>query len=287
VHREQCDGEETTNLVKDCMLHNLIGNKEKEESSSMFLDEAFKMESSLLNCKFGFCMICRQRRLNLQTTNNTCNRCSSSKNGMLFSHENNALPTWIQGSKVMYSVPKELSELSIIEKMLIQRISPLVPVIHIKNGILGSRGHIVSFFQDIKSIATILPNLPSEVQIVKVIRDNVHKNGESSTSAFTVNRRKVINALKWLQKYNPLYKDIKIDESRLSWMGKKNICTYKDVITIRGEEEFDGNNDRYVLIGISILRKIVSINDIFLKSYLFTMLNCTEVLHASKCSRNI
>lgn len=187
----------------------------------------------------------------------------------------------------MYSVPKELSELSIIEKMLIQRISPLVPVIHIKNGILGSRGHIVSFFQDIKSIATILPNLPSEVQIVKVIRDNVHKNGESSTSAFTVNRRKVINALKWLQKYNPLYKDIKIDESRLSWMGKKNICTYKDVITIRGEEEFDGNNDRYVLIGISILRKIVSINDIFLKSYLFTMLNCTEVLHANKCSRNI
>jgi hypothetical protein len=34
-------------------------------------------------------------------------------------------------------------------KLLIQCVSPLVPVVHIKNGILGTRGHVVSFFQDI------------------------------------------------------------------------------------------------------------------------------------------
>jgi chromosome segregation ATPase len=40
----------------------------------------------------------------------------------------------------------ELQHLTMAEKLLIQRVSPLIPVIHIKNGILGSRGHVVSFF---------------------------------------------------------------------------------------------------------------------------------------------
>jgi hypothetical protein len=46
----------------------------------------------------------------------------------------------------MFDLPKELAHLTMAEKLLIQRVSPLVPVIHIKNGILGVRGHIVSFF---------------------------------------------------------------------------------------------------------------------------------------------
>jgi hypothetical protein len=87
----------------------------------------------------------------------------------------------------MYNAPKELQNLTIAEKLLIQRVSPLVPVIHIRNGILGSRGHIVSFFQDISSIAKVLPRLHSEVQVVKVIRENTNKYGESSTIALTVN----------------------------------------------------------------------------------------------------
>jgi hypothetical protein len=78
----------------------------------------------------------------------------------MYTHENKALPTWTEKGKVIYHVPRELSNLSIAEYLLIQRVSPLIPVIHIKNGILGSRGHIVSFFQDITSIVTVLPRLP-------------------------------------------------------------------------------------------------------------------------------
>ena len=70
------------------------------------------------------------------------------KNVQLFTHQNKALPTWTERNSVYYNLPKELKNLTIAEKMLIQRVSPLIPVIHLKNGVLGSRGHIVSFFQD-------------------------------------------------------------------------------------------------------------------------------------------
>jgi hypothetical protein len=154
----------------------------------------------MLNLYLGFCINCRQRRLGLQITNDLCSRSSKSHNKLMYTHESKALPTWTEKGKNMYHVPKELSNLSIAEKLLIQRVSPLIPVIHIKNGILGSRGHIVSFFQDITSIVTVLPRLPSEVTIVKVIREGINKEGVSCRNNFQVNRIKVLNTLRWLQK---------------------------------------------------------------------------------------
>jgi len=133
---------------------------------STFLQQAFKFEQDMLNCKFKYCKVCHQRRLIMVTKTDVCSRCSSQKTVQLFTHENKALPTWTERNRVYYNLPKELKNLTIAEKMLIQRVSPLIPVIHLKNGILGSRGHIVSFFQDLSTICNIFPRLPSEVSIV-------------------------------------------------------------------------------------------------------------------------
>jgi len=38
----------------------------------------------------------------------------------MYTHENKALPTWTEKGKIMYHVPKELLNLSIAEKLLIQ-----------------------------------------------------------------------------------------------------------------------------------------------------------------------
>jgi len=163
----------------------------------------------------------------------------------MYTHENKALPTWTDKGKVMYHVPRELSNLSIAEYLLIQRVSPLIPVIHIKNGILGSRGHIVSFFQDMTSIATDLPGLPNEVTIVKVIREGINKEGLSCRNNFQVNRIKVLNALRWLQKNNVLYKDIVIDESRLSLMKNQTTCQLKNMnIVTTKDDNISKWNDR-------------------------------------------
>jgi hypothetical protein len=100
--------------------------------------------------------------------------------------------------------------------LLIQRVSPLVPVVQIKNGILGTRGHVVSFFQDISGICTELPRLPTDITMIKVVRTGVTADRENVQNVFTVNCSRILNALKWLKQHNPLYKDIKINESNLN-----------------------------------------------------------------------
>jgi uncharacterized protein YerC len=132
-----------------------------------------------------------------------------------------ALPVWYDNCMVMYHIPNELKNLTITEKLLIQRVSLLIIGIHIKNGTLGCRGHIVSFFQDICTICSTLPCLPTDISIVKVIRDGTTKDGDNITPTFSVNLIRVIKALHWLKKHNQLYRDIIITESNLDWMNGK------------------------------------------------------------------
>ncbi len=119
----------------------------------------------------------------------------------------------------------------------------MIPVIYIKNGSLGSRGHIVSFFQYIGEICNELPRLPNDVSLVKVIRDGTTKTGDNISNAFTINKNRVLEALKWLKKHNPLYNNITIKETNLSWMKNQTSCKLKDTITIRSTENDDEDND--------------------------------------------
>jgi hypothetical protein len=211
------------------------------ENQAQFLKETYDFEAKLQQMKLSHCIMCRQFWLELQTINNLCSRCRSNKNKPIFSHENKALPTWTKDNKVMYELPQELSHLTIAEKLLIQRVSPLVPVIHIKKCILGVRGF---FFQDISGIVKALPRLPSKVSMVKVIRDSKTRCGNQIKKAFTVDKRRVLSALLWLKKNNILYKDIDIDEARLSWMKNQKQCVLKKIITLDSSSIEEEPTDR-------------------------------------------
>ena len=231
-----------TAIEKDIDYSKVMNNA--NDPKSRFLQQAFKFEQDMLNCKFKYCKVCHQRRLIMVTKTDVCSRCSSQKTVQLFTHENKALPTWTERNRVYYNLPKELKNLTIAEKMLIQRVSPLIPVIHLKNGILGSRGHIVSFFQDLSTICNIFPRLPSEVSIVRVIRKSTTKAGDDVSKSFTVNRMRILNALRWLKVHNPLYKDIKIDETRLNWLKEKKSATLNDCLVIESTFDEEMCNDR-------------------------------------------
>ena len=231
-----------TAIEKDIDYSKVMNNA--NDPKSRFLQQAFKFEQDMLNCKFKYCKVCHQRRLIMVTKTNVCSRCSTQKNVQLFTHQNKALPTWTERNRVYYNLPKELKNLTIAEKMLIQRVSPLIPVIHLKNGILGSRGHIVSFFQDLSTICNIFPRLPSEVSIVRVIRKSTTKAGDDVSKSFTVNRMRVLNALRWLKLHNPLYKDIEIDETRLNWLKGKKSATLNDCLVIESTFDEEKCNDR-------------------------------------------
>lgn len=217
---------------------------DKNNKYSAFICQTQKFEATMLQLSYKKCDVCHQRRLKILVTDGICSRCRSQKGKYTFCHGNKTLPTWVKNNMIKYSVPPELQNLTIAEKLLIQRISPLIPVIHIKNGSVGSRGHVVSFFQDISGICNELPKLPTDVSVVKILRSGITAEGENVSRTLTVNRNKVISALKWLKLHNPLYSDIKIVESNLSWMKGKQSENLENIITIECNESDDEDNDK-------------------------------------------
>ena len=131
----------------------------------------------------------------------------------------NAFPIWTDDDgTIHYELPSELIGLTIAEQLLIQKASPLIPIMHIKNGTFGCKGHICTFVQRVNEVCRILPRLPADCRLVKVIRTHVTTGGTEVTKAYTIRRTKVLAALRWLKKYNIEYSDIVIDESNLNWM---------------------------------------------------------------------
>jgi hypothetical protein len=79
--------------------------------------------------------------------------------------------------------------------------------------------------------------------MVKVVRTGVTKDGENVQNVFTVNRSRILNALKWLKLHNPLYKDIIVNESNLNWMMKSQSDTINHVIRIENNNDIDEDKD--------------------------------------------
>jgi hypothetical protein len=131
----------------------------------------------------------------------------------------NNLPVWYDKEhKVQYLLPPQLQCLREGEKLLIQKAAAYVPLLHLKDGQIGSRGHICSFAQDITEICNVLPRLPDNVQLIKVVKKYFEEGGEIASKSFTVRKQVVLDALKWLKEYNLEYKNIEIKESNLDWI---------------------------------------------------------------------
>ena len=148
-----------------------------------------------------------------------CGNCSKNNDKDFFLSKR-LLPIWYKNDVPQFQMPEELKGLTHAEKMLIQRVSPMVPLHHIKNGVFGLSGHVCAFEQHIDEMASILPRMPSETSVVRVLQEVTAEVGsqESAKRSFRVRRQKVIEALLFLKTYNKEYMDIQIDESRLDWL---------------------------------------------------------------------
>ena len=103
---------------------------------------------------------------------------------------NKNLPIWYNKDRVVqYYLPEELQCLQEGEKLLIQQVAAYVPLLHLKDGQIGSIGHVCSFVQDRSSICTVLPRLPDDVQFVKVVKKYLQEGGEVGSKMFVVRKR--------------------------------------------------------------------------------------------------
>jgi hypothetical protein len=182
------------------------------------------------------CDVCHRVSLNLRLLKarqlegiSRCVDCSGKTEADLL--KDHMLPVWYDRSnQVQYTVPKALSILREGEKLLIQMVSPYVPLVHIKNGTCGIKGHVCSFPQRVSDVITTLPRLPDDVKLVKMVRNFRKKDGETGTKAFVIRRPVVMNALYWLVQHNRVYREeVTINLSNMEWMGDNDEMELPDI----------------------------------------------------------
>ena len=132
-----------------------------------------------------------------------CKRCKMDKKfPKKFSRENNMLPS---------EVPIELQHLSQCEEILIARAFPIMQVYTKAGGALGYKGHVINLPNNVQHIADVLPHSPKDIPIVVF----TIKGKNEFSKEFKVRRKQVSDALRWLVRHNPLYKNVTIDETLL------------------------------------------------------------------------
>uniref|UniRef100_A0A1X7UCZ2 DUF6570 domain-containing protein n=1 Tax=Amphimedon queenslandica TaxID=400682 RepID=A0A1X7UCZ2_AMPQE len=100
-------------------------------------------------------------------------------------------------------VPTQLQGLTQAEEMLVSAIMLVMSIYRLPHGQYGYCGQVINFSQDIKSFATRLPRLPSEINVLVV-----RKEREQTHRDFHVRRRVVEDALAWLLANNIYYRSI-------------------------------------------------------------------------------
>ena len=151
------------------------------------LDQIGAFETQAAACTFHKCDACRKVKLSMTTKDVNgimlCKECKDNKRKVDdFSH-----PTWTDSSgMIRFDIPEVLLDLREGEKLLIQQVSPYVPLHHLQQGSYGSRGHVCSFPQDISHVCNVLPRIPSEVSVVKVVKEFTDKSNERQRLTFRI-----------------------------------------------------------------------------------------------------
>lgn len=148
-----------------------------------------------------------------------CKRCAPKKNPDYYI-EKKCLPVWYKDGVPQFHRPQCLIDLTFAEKMLIQKVSPFVPLHHLKQGVFGLKGHVCAFEQKIDEWVTSLPRKHDSVTTLKVLQTIRAEIGSDRPSqrAFLVRKKNVFEALEFLAEYSNEYKDIKIERHHLDWI---------------------------------------------------------------------
>ena len=215
-------------------------------------DKILEFEHYMETLNMFMCSQCKECHIEAKAvTDNLMYTCKSCKKRGEPDYyiKNNLHPVWYlvdddgnyvldeNGDKVaQYHIPEELACLTMYEKLLIRRCANFVPSVHLKNGIFGLNGHCVTFPQDISEMCDELPQ--RKETLVTFVRNLGNKDTDNVfPTSLRVNRLKVVIALKWLQKYNPFYRNIKIKEENFDWMnGAEEVNMGSDGIVLSMKE---------------------------------------------------
>ena len=241
--------------------HGVVGRSRETYRSRRTKEEIIKFEYKMRTLQVSTCCVCRENKLifpkgvakdlpkGLTVGDDVCSLCKKNKcqenNKYL---KENLQPIWYErdddgnfkydddGEKLIrYDIPEVLNSLTMAEKLLIRRCSPLIPSHHIRNGVYGIYGHCVTFAQDIESMITELPQKQTNMVIfVRNLSDRT--SGVIHTQHFKVNKDKVLNALRWLKVHHVGYKDITINSSNMDWIKNGTVYDAEKSYTLQAKK---------------------------------------------------
>lgn len=216
------------------------GGASVEEKHAAFLDFETKCDSM----KHVTCICCHSTRLKsnmhivTRGPNKGCCKKCAEYNDKDFCTKKGFLPVWYDNQgRTRYDLPDVLSSLTIAEKMLIQRVSVLVPLTHIVKGTFGLKAHCCAFEQDVDELANTLPRRKDDATVIKVMQTIRAEIGSDRISMrqYKVRRAPVIAALLFLKQRSTEYHDITIDEGNLGWLDGEE--GYLDGVEVNTEQE--------------------------------------------------
>ncbi len=225
--------------------HGVMGRSRETYRSRRSKEEIIKFEYKMRTLQVSTCCVCRENKLIFpkgvakdlpkpeigSVGDHICSVCKKNKYQESDRYLKEHLqPIWherdddgnfkldSEGKKVIrYDIPEELKSLTMAEKLLIRRCSPLIPSHHIRNGVYGIHGHCVTFAQDIEGMCTDLPQKESNM-VIFVRNLNNRRTGKMHVQHFKVDKDKVLRALRWLKMHHAGYKDITINSSNMDWI---------------------------------------------------------------------
>lgn len=127
------------------------------------------------------------------------------------------------------SQPRVLADLTQVEEMLVEGVSPILQVMHSVGDQFKYRGHTIGFPQEIKSIANILPRQIRDLNVLIVVRK---KGGKGTSYDFTIRKENVYNALIYKVQHGLFYRDVRIDYRALDELPDNNNDVTQMISTI-------------------------------------------------------
>ena len=236
----------------DCILNILCSHSCKDPKGAYVKKESpqgkiiIEHEANMKNILHKYCPNCHSVSLNLiiqksrTDQKDRCQQCSFIfQNGKERNYgEPEYLPIWKNNrGRIQFNVPKCLQDMTDGEKLLIQLLSPFVPLQHLSRGAHGCQGHVCCFPQDIDEVCSVLPRKQSCA--VRIIKGYTKEDGTVGEKIFSIRKHKVLDALRWLKKNNRHYQHITIDESNLNWMGNEEEKELEVETIYLGDENCD------------------------------------------------
>ena len=98
--------------------------------------------------------------------------------------------------------------------MLISGVLSIMSLYRLPHGQYGYSGHVINLPQDVGSFANTLPRLPSQLDVIVVIKEG----DTESHHDFVVRRSVVLCALQWFLVNNIYYRNVHIDSDALAML---------------------------------------------------------------------